>query len=79
MHTFIHIFYLRLPKDLILSRISAYGFLLTSTSNVPLPSFLIDTGVKRPERVFSITKGLSFDIGLSSNDSRTIKCGNDDC
>ena len=27
---------------------------------------------------FLITKGLSFDIGLSSNDSRIIKCGNDD-
>ena len=53
--------------------------MLTSTSSVPLPSFLTDTGVKRPERVFSITKGLSYDIGLSSIDSRTIKCGNDDC
>ena len=35
-------------------------------------------GLTSPERVFSIRKGSSFDTGLSSNDSRTIKCGKDD-
>ena len=66
---------LRPPKVFILSRLSAKVLLSTFTSIVPLFNVFTDVGLTIPERVFSTKIGLSFERGLSSKDSRTIKCG----
>ena len=71
-------FILMLVKNFILSKLSAYVFLSTSISKVPLLSLLTETGLTIPEMTLCTTNGFILVRCLSSKDSRTTKRGKDE-